>query len=140
MNNARPLQSWHDSQNHMMAQMHNLTDTYNDLIEAVDGLSWQQDRKKAELAVAEERFKEIASQHATYLYTIENNDTLTDHIHRNQTMADAAMTQLHIATIQKQIDYLDNQIAHTLAKVASIKEEMAEQRKGLRYRRSAVAE
>jgi chromosome segregation ATPase len=130
------LLSWHDSQNHTLAQVHSLTDMYDDLMEAVDGLSWQQDRKKAELAVAEEGFREIAEQREKCLHTLEHDDTLSSQIHCNQTMADAAMTQLHMDSIQQQIDYLDDQITRTLAKVAKIREEIDQQRKGLRYRRS----
>jgi hypothetical protein len=137
MNDSRTiLLPWRDSQNHALAQVHSLTDTYDDLMEAVDGLSWQQDRKKSELAVAEEGFRVIAEQRAKCLRTIEHDDTLTSQIHCNQTMADAAMTQLHMASIQQQIDYLEGQITRTLAKAATIREEIDEQRKGLRYRRS----
>jgi hypothetical protein len=139
LNESRTLTlSWHDSQNHLLAQMHSLTDTYNDLMEAVDGLSWQRDRKRAELAVAEEEFRAIAEQRAECLHTLEYDSTLTSQIHCNWTMADAIMSQLHMATIQQQIDYLEGQIARTIAKATTIREEMEEQRKGLRYRRSVA--
>jgi hypothetical protein len=117
-----------DLYNRQQAQLRDLADMQNDLLEALEGLTWQQDRKKAELAMAEEAFREIAQQREESLHLIRSSISTARRISHNQTMAEASLAQLHISTLQKQVEYLEKQIAGTRRKLMEIRDEIAQQR------------